>query len=152
MQRSRNQLKSYRIVLIGLLLAATARGETVEDARQRVELPPQVQAHMLANMRDHLAAIEAMTRLLAERRYEEAADTAETRLGMSAMAAHGAQSMAPFMPEPMRAMGGAMHRAASRFATEARNTEVTGDPSGALGALSAVMQQCVACHGAFRVH
>jgi cytochrome c556 len=56
--------------------------------------------------------------------------------------------MAPFMPEPMRAIGTNMHRATSRFAVAARDAEVTGD----LGALSAVMRQCVACHEGFRVH
>lgn len=142
---------SSRIFLVCVLVAFAAQSASAEDSRQQVQLPPQMQTHMLANMRDHLAAIETMTRLLAEGEYDKAADTAEARLGMSAMAAHGAQHMAPFMPEPMRAIGTAMHQAASRFATVARNAEVTGDLSGAFAALSQVMQQCVACHAAFRV-
>jgi cytochrome c556 len=71
---------------------------------------------------------------------------------MSAMQAHGGAHMAPFMPEPMRAMGSAMHRAASRFAVASRDAEVTGDLGAAFEALSQVMQQCVACHEGFRVH
>jgi hypothetical protein len=122
-----------------------------EDTRQRVELPPPMQDHMLANMRDHLLALEAITRQLAVGEYEAAAETAEGRLGMSAMQAHGAAHIAPFMPEPMRAIGVAMHRAASRFAVTARDAEVTGDLGAAFGALSQVMQQCVACHEGFRV-
>jgi hypothetical protein len=73
-------------------------------------------------------------------------------MGMSAMPAHGGAHMASFMPEPMRVIGLAMHRAASRFAVSARDAEVTGDLSAAFGALSQVMQQCVACHEGFRVH
>jgi hypothetical protein len=45
-----------------------------------------------------------------------------------------------------------MHRAASRFAIAARDAEVTGDLAAAFGGLSGVMQQCVACHEAFRLH
>jgi hypothetical protein len=134
-----------------LLIGAVALTARAEDTRKRVELPP-MQAHMLANMRDHLVALETITRQLAEGRYEAAAETAEGRLGMSAMRAHGASHMAPFMPEPMRAIGSAMHRAASRFAVASRDAEVTGDLGAAFEALSQVMQQCVACHEGFRVH
>ena len=56
------------------------------------------------------------------------------------------------MPEPMRAIGTAMHRAASRFAIGARDAEVTGDLAATFNGLSGIMAQCVACHAAFRVH
>ncbi|MCG6862499.1 MAG: hypothetical protein LJE70_14655 [Chromatiaceae bacterium] len=138
-------------LLVPLLISAAAQTVPAEDTRQRVELPPPMQDHMLANMRDHLLALEAITRQLAVGEYEAAAETAEGRLGMSAMQAHGAAHIAPFMPEPMRAIGVAMHRAASRFAVTARDAEVTGDLGAAFGALSQVMQQCVACHEGFRV-
>jgi antitoxin component HigA of HigAB toxin-antitoxin module len=135
-----------------LAFAASAVLQAAEDPRQRIELPAPMQVHMLANMRDHLAAIETITRLLAEGRYGTAADTAEARLGMSAMQAHGAAHMAPFMPEPMRAIGTAMHRAASRLALSVRDAEVTGEPAAVLLGLSEVMSQCVACHAGYRVH
>lgn len=135
-------------VLVAAALAVPAEA----DPRQRVDLPPPMREHMLANMRDHLAAIEAIARLLAEGRYDEAADTAESRLGMSAMGAHGGHHMAPHMPEGMRAIGTAMHRAASRLAVGARDAEVQGELAGALTGLADVMQQCVACHAAYRVH
>jgi cytochrome c556 len=138
--------------LVAVLIAALALPVGAEDTRQRVELPVPMQAHMLANMRDHLRALETITRQLADAQYEAASETAESRLGMSAMQAHGAAHMAPFMPEPMRAIGTAMHHAASQFAITARDAEVTGDLGAAFGALSQVMQQCVACHEGFRVH
>ena len=47
--------------------------------------------------------------------------------------------------------GFALH-AASRLALAARDAEVRGDLAGALTGLAEVMQQCVACHAAYRVH
>lgn len=137
-----------------LILAAALAGPATgsADPRELVDLPPPMREHMLANMRDHLLALETITRLLAEGRYGEAADTAEERLGMGAMQAHGAGHMAPYMPEGMRATGSAMHRAASRFAISARDAEVGGGLAGAFAGLSEVMQQCVACHSAYRLH
>lgn len=141
-----------RFKAVVLLAALTTTLQASEDPRVRVEMPEPMQAHLLANMRDHLRAIEAITRLLALGKFEEAADTAEVRLGMSSMQSHGAGHMAPFMPEPMQATGSAMHRAASRFALAARDAEVSGGLAAACAGLSEVMQQCVACHEAFRVH
>jgi urease accessory protein UreF len=129
----------------------TATAGAAEDTRQPVQLPDPMRAHMLANMRDHLAAMGAITRLLSEGRYNEAADVAETRLGMSSLETHGAEHMSRFMPDPMRAIGSEMHAAASRFAVMARDAEVSGELAMALQGLSQVMDQCVACHSAFRL-
>ena len=147
----RKYCKPLLMLFLPLLIGAAALPVRAEDTRQRVELPPPMQAHMLANMRDHLVALETITRQLAEDQYESAAETAEGRLGMSAMQAHGAAHMAPFMPEAMRTIGTTMHHAASRFAVAAHDAEVSGDLGAAFGALSQVMQQCVACHEGFRV-
>ena len=144
-----------RALLLGIAAATLLLASTLpaaEDPRQKVELPPPMRAHMMANMRDHLLALEVITRLLAKRRYEEAGDTAEQRLGMSAMGTHGAGHMGRFMPEGMRAIGQAMHRAARRFAVAAQDAEVDDDLAAAFSGLSAVMQQCVACHEGYRVH
>ena len=142
----------FCVLALTLAVPASASASADLNPRELVELPPPMREHMLANMRDHLLAIEAITRLLAEGRYGEAADTAEERLGMDAMQTHGGHHMAPYMPEGMRAVGSAMHRAASRFAMAARDAEVDGNLAGAFAGLSEVMQQCVACHGAYRVH
>lgn len=141
---------SCLILTVALAVAGPSSADT--NPRELVELPPPMQEHMLANMRDHLLAIETITRLLAQGRYGEAADTAEDRLGMGAMQAHGGDHMAPYMPEGMRVIGNAMHRAASRFAIAARDAEVNNSLAGAFAGLSEVMQQCVACHSAYRVH
>jgi hypothetical protein len=48
-----------------------------------------------------------------------------------------------------RTAGADQHR---RFAVEAQNASVTNYVKPALAALGAVMQQCVACHAAYRLH
>lgn len=131
---------------------AQANVDANADARTLVELPAPMRAHMLANMRDHLAAIETVSRQLAAGDYSAAADTAEARLGVSAMQDHGGHRMAAHMPEGMRRIGMAMHRAASRFALAARDAEVSDDLGSAFAGLAEVMAQCVACHHAYRVH
>ena len=122
------------------------------DARQFVKLPPHLRKHMMANMRDHLMALESITRLLSAGRYDDAADMADKRLGLSSIRAHGGNKLAPFMPKGMLAIGKSMHQAASRFVITARNAGVEQDPSAALDGLSKVMQRCVACHASYRVH
>jgi len=141
--------KLILILLIPLLLVTMA---AAGDERQQVQLPEPMRVHMLANMRDHLLALESITRDLAKGEFDAAAETAESRLGMSSMQAHGAAHMGPYMPDGMRAIGTSMHRAASRFAIKARDAAVEGGLAEAFGALSEVMQQCVACHEGYRVH
>ncbi len=145
-----------------LAIPATSDGHTTTsthanadinaDTRILVELPAPMRAQMLSSMRDHLAAIETVSRQLAAGDYSAAADTAEARLGVSAMQNHGGHRMAPHMPEGMRRIGMAMHRAASHFALAARDAEVSDDLGSAFAGLAEVMAQCVACHHAYRVH
>jgi len=107
--------------------------------------------HMLANMRDHLAALSEIQAALAAGRYEQAADVAEQRLGMSSLERHGASHMAAYMPQAMQDIGTNMHRAASRFARAAQESAVANEPARALSALAALTQQCVACHASFKL-
>lgn len=137
---------AFIIITLSLFMPAQAK-----DDRQMVELPDMMVEHMLSNMRDHLLALEEITRKLSTQDYDAAAEIAENRLGMSSLKSHGASHMAKFMPEGMRAIGTNMHRAASRFALAAKDAELEGGLNKAFAALSQVMQQCVACHAAFRV-
>jgi hypothetical protein len=120
------------------------------DGRQLVLFPEDMRAHTLANMRDHLHSIERISSAMSQGQYDEAATIAEQRLGLTSLDAHGASHMAPLMPAGMQQIGSQMHRAASRFALEAQNAAATNDVKPALAALGAVMQQCVACHAAYR--
>jgi antitoxin component HigA of HigAB toxin-antitoxin module len=138
------------LLLAGLLAIPVALAEG-GDPRVAVEMPAMMQDHMRANMRDHLNAINEIQGLLASGSYDAAADLAEKRIGMSSLEAHGASHMAGFMPQGMQATGTAMHQAASRFAVTAQEAGVTRDLPRALGALSKVTQQCVACHAGYRL-
>jgi hypothetical protein len=122
-----------------------------EDGRQEVAFPEPLRTHTLANMRDHLLALQEIQQALADGAHDRAADLAEKRLGMTSLRAHGAHDVARFMPEGMQAIGTEMHRAASRFAVEAANAGATGDARRAMGALAGVTRQCVACHATYRM-
>ncbi len=122
------------------------------DARQLVTLPDPMRQHTITSMRDHLLALQEITAALSRNAFDQAAGVAEQRLGMSSMKTHGASHIAPFMPTAMQDIGTRMHQAASRFAVEAQNAGVSNDVRPALAALGALMQQCVACHAAYRLH
>jgi hypothetical protein len=135
-----------------LLLIALVTLPVQADDRIKVDFPPMMRDHMLGNMRDHLSALQEITSSLSSGQYDQAADVAESRLGMSSMALHGAAHMSKIMPKEMAAIGTEMHHAASRFALSARDADIDGGLGKAFGALSEVMQQCVACHTSYRVH
>lgn len=118
-----------------------------EDSRQLVELPEMMQDHMLSNMRDHLMAINEILINMANGQLDQAAEIAESRLGMSSLESHGASHMARFMPEDMRKAGTSMHRAASRFALKAQEGEILP----AYNALSEITSACVTCHAGYRI-
>jgi cytochrome c556 len=117
------------------------------DDRQLVPMPPQMVQHMLAMMRDHLAAIAEAQGLAAQEKWDQAADVLESRVGMSSMERHGAARMARVMPPAMRTLGTEMHKAASRAARALAEA----DPQEAFAGFGEVMARCHACHAAFRV-
>lgn len=106
-----------------------------------------MQQYMMSNMRDHLSTINIILKNLASDKLDEAAEIAETRLGMTSLKSHNASKMAKFMPEYMRKSGTRMHRAASRFALKAQE----GDLQSAYNALTDVTTACVACHSSYRI-
>ena len=92
----KNPLTNIASILV-LLTSAMAIAD--QDSRKLVELPEIMKQHMMSNMRDHLAAINEILISLAHDRLDQAADIAESQLGMSSLAIHGASHMAEFMPE-----------------------------------------------------
>jgi hypothetical protein len=122
-----------------------------KDTRQVVNFPKALREHTLANMRDHLLALQEIQEALAKQEYDRAGDIAERRLGMSSLQLHGAHDVAKYMPKGMQDAGTALHRNASRFAVAAKDAAATGDVGLALAALASVMAQCVACHAGYRV-
>ena len=116
-----------------------------------MKFPPELVAHTLANMRDHLLALQEINDALSRNETDKAAAISEERLGMTSLRLHGSHEVAKYMPQGMQDAGSEMHRAASRFAIEAQNSGVTGDLKPALAALSNVMSQCVGCHAGYRL-
>ncbi|MBW2209304.1 MAG: hypothetical protein JRG79_20610 [Deltaproteobacteria bacterium] len=133
--------------MFALLLLNSTVSVADNDTRQLVQLPEMMQQHMMSNMRDHLTAINEILVYMGDGEFDKAAETAEQRLGMSAMESHGASHMAKFMPEGMRQAGTSMHRAASRFALKAEE----GEPLPAYKMLAEITSACVTCHSGYRI-
>ena len=121
------------------------------DSRQLVQFPEPMRLHTITSMRDHLLALQEIDVALSQNAFDRAATIAEQRLGMSSLEFHGAAHIAPFMPQGMQDIGTQMHRAASRFAIDAQTASVSNDVRPVLSSLGTVMQQCVACHAAYRL-
>lgn len=140
---------NYRFAILAAMFSMSLATATsaASDPRQLVELPAQMEAHMLQNMRGHLVAIDRLLLLLGEEKFDEASELAESELGMSSLSKHGASHIAPFYPEGMRQAGTAMHRSASQFARTAQEGEVLA----AYRALQKITAACNACHAGYRV-
>lgn len=122
-----------------------------KDPRAEVAFPAGLREHTLANMRDHLLALQEIQAALGAGKFDRASDISERRLGMSSLEAHGAHEVAKYMPQGMQDAGSAMHRSASRFAVAAQDAAATNDLKPALAALAEVTAHCVACHAAYRL-
>lgn len=125
-----------------------------EDVRELVTVPPPMQEHMLANMRDHLATLNTVIGEIGEGEFDAASKLLEGRLGMSSLPLHQAAEMAPYFPQPMQDAGTSMHRAASRLAIALEDASVT-RTFDSMRTVDAAMHQvtsaCVACHAAYRL-
>ena len=150
---------SMLAAIASLAFASGGRGEesvhhhggSSADSRVAVAFPAPLRAHTLENMRDHLLTLQRIQDALARDAYDDAAQLAESRLGLSSLEAHGAHEVARYMPRGMQDIGMGMHKAASRFALEATSAGATGDVRKALGALAEVTSRCVACHAAYKL-
>lgn len=130
--------------------AATPKSSVAIKPRL-VKFPTRLREETLSNMRDHLLALAEIQDQLANGQFDQAAEIAEKRLGMSSLHDHGAHEVAKYMPKGMQEAGGAMHRAASRFALTAQEAAIDRDTGKALGALATLTQACVACHAGYRL-
>jgi len=139
--------RKQNFVALILLMFSSSISIADDDSRQLIKLPEMMQQHMMSNMRDHLEAINEILIEMANGQLDNAAEVAESRLGMSSLKSHGASHMARFMPEGMQKAGTAMHRAASRFALKAQE----GEALPAYSLLSEVTSACVACHSGYRI-
>jgi cytochrome c556 len=142
------------LVLLAAIAAAPLHAADA-DGRQFVQMSPEARAETRAEMLDFQTALHSIVTALGEKKFSDAADTAEKLIGVSAMGRH---RMSPpnarpgmFMPNDMHAIARGMHVAATDFAKVAKATkDGKGDPSKALAALQAVTGACVACHRSYR--
>ena len=121
------------------------------DVREFVQFPPALVEHTLANMREHLLALQEIQSHLGMGHTDVAAKIAETRLGMSSLGLHGAAEVSKYMPQGMQDAGAGMHRAASRFAIVVQDASVTGDMKPVFASLAEITAQCVGCHAGYRL-
>lgn len=140
------------LVAAAIAVTTVSTSMAANDSRELVNMPAPMVQHMLGNMRDHLLAITEIQQSLGKGDFQRAAEIAEKRIGMSSLESHGAAHMAAFMPKPMQDIGTQMHKAASRFALVAQESSADGNALRAVGALSEITKQCVACHSAYRAH
>lgn len=148
--------KLFSAVVAGIAVLSTGIGAAfpADDERELVEMPAMMQEHMLANMRDHLRAIDEILGHLADGDVDDAGKVAESRLGMSSLETHGASQIAKFMPEGMAQAGTEMHHAASRFVIAAQDAELAPGRDAqheVYRALQAVTSACNACHQGYRI-
>jgi len=148
-------MKKLLALLAAIAVAPAPSFAADADGRQFVEMPAEARAEMRAEMLDFQTALHSIISALGERKFSEAADTAEKMIGVSAMGRH---RMSPpnarpgmFMSNDMHAIARGMHLAATDFAKVAKATkDGKGDPTKALAALQAVTGACVACHRSYR--
>jgi cytochrome c556 len=125
-----------------------------QDTRELVKLPPHMQAHMLGNMRSHLATLNEILGDIAGGKYDAAAKIAEARLGMSSLSLHGSAELAPHFPKPMQDIGTSMHHAASRLVIVLQDASIapTADAMRNINrSLHEVTSACEACHAGYRL-
>jgi len=145
------------LLLAGAVLpsAADETGKTAEvamhhammqpakDNRISLNLSPQMKAHQLANMRSHLEAMQAISGLMADGKFDEASQIAHAKLGLT----EEMKTMcAMFENESFRSIGMAFHKSGDALgdALKAKDTEAS------LRAMGATLAYCVQCHATFR--
>jgi len=148
-------MKKLLVVLAWFAVSPAQTFAADADGRQLVEMPPAARAEMRAEMLDFQSALHSIITALGEKKFADAADTAEKQMGISAMGRHrnAPPNARPgmFMNNEMHAIARGMHIAGSEFAKAAKATrDGKGDPTKALVALQAVTGACVACHRSYR--
>ena len=139
-------------VLLLLIVVARARAEDHSgmmsrggsDTRKALPLTATMAEHQKQNMREHLAAVQAMVAALA-RDDMDGIGKAAARIGYSEAMGQMCEHMGAAAPG-FTDMALAFHRTADAIGEAARR----GDRSGVLAALDRTLQACVGCHATYR--
>jgi cytochrome c556 len=119
---------------------STLAGET----RQPLPLLPMMAEHQKQNMREHLAAVQAIVAALG-RDDLDAVATAAARIGSSEAMGQMCEHLGAAAPG-FTAVALEFHRTADTITEAARRH----DRAGVLSALDRTLQACVGCHARFR--
>lgn len=144
-------MKRFAAALLATILST---GAAAGDTRTLVPMPDAAVQTLLADMRDHLTALDEILGALAEGGADIAATVAETRLGVGSTPRRHAEAIGPHMPPIMREMALALHSSASRLAVAIREAERLSAEEGqrrVFASLRELSGTCSACHHAFRV-
>ncbi len=114
-----------------------------DDGRISLGLNARQKRHQLANMRDHLKAVQEITALLAADDYDAAAEVARLRLGSTTEMRMMCASMGD---DNFEKLGAAFHESADRMSEIFKRR----DKAQALEALAVTLNHCVRCHAAYR--
>ncbi|RLA24007.1 MAG: hypothetical protein DRQ61_02195 [Gammaproteobacteria bacterium] len=120
--------------------------EQSSDGRTAILLDEGERALVLSEMRAFLATAQQITAAITN-------DDLETVATSARAVGHAAQQAVPGtlmgkLPMPFKRMGMDTH---TKFDELAADAEQLGDGNHALGQLSTLMQNCVACHAAYRI-
>jgi cytochrome c556 len=147
------QRPRIRVLSIVFLLVVCARtraedhsmmSRSAGDTRQPLFLLAMMADHQKQNMREHLAAVQAIIAAIG-RDDMDAVSSAATRLGyseaMGQMCEHMGAAAPGFTPMALN-----FHHTADTIGEAARR----GDRTGVLSALDRTLQTCVGCHATYR--
>lgn len=141
MQRTRRLLP-----LICACLLANAAVAEPDDPRVDLRLTPPERTEFLREMRQMLASIQGILQGIGTGDRDRIAQSA--RLSGNRMARATPGSVREKLPQSFRDIGGPTHLLFEELAIRAETDEM-----GDLASFTAeLMNQCVACHAAFRVH
>lgn len=137
----------FALLSAGLVYTFLIRGDTVpaSDGRTAILLAPGERDLVLTEMRGFLSAVQAITRASVEQDAGKAAAAAR-QVGMANQQEVPASLVAK-LPLGFKKLGFDTH---SRFDQLALNAEQFGDAGAVLPELAELMQNCIACHAAYR--
>lgn len=129
----------YKFLVVG-------ETHTMDDGRVAIELLPGERDAVLAEMRDFLVGVQAITAALSESDMKTVAEAARAR-GMVAAGGVPAPLMRK-LPMEFKQLGLSTHQAFDQLALDA---EQLGDPAHTGAQLGEVLSRCVSCHAAHRL-
>jgi hypothetical protein len=139
------------LILLLIVCAPPIRAEdpsmmskSAGETRQPLFLPARMAEHQTQNMREHLAAVQAIVSAIG-RDDMDAVATAAARIGYSEAMGQMCEHMGAAAPG-FTALALNFHHTADTIGVAARR----GDRPGVLSALDRTLQTCVGCHASYR--